>query len=241
MEGFRRLIVIAFLAACSRADVPVDIAENSRRPSATRATQARAVMLVAPMFSQHFTPGDDVVVVAKVSPENEVQRVEFIANGKPIGSTNRLPFRMRFQPDREGHYTLTARASFASGHSLESPPVKISVLVPPAESEISDATSFILGLGSQTIAVGIVQPVPNSVFSRPREIRIVAEAASHEGRIVRTEFVVDKRVVFVRHDRPYEYTWVNPPFGRHTLSVRAIDEAGNRAESREIDLVVHAQ
>lgn len=58
----------------------------------------------------------------------------------------------------------------------------------------------------------------------PASLELEAEALSPGGSISRVEFLIDGSLRGTDTTAPYQYTWVNPPFGSHTLTARAFDD-----------------
>ena len=59
------------------------------------------------------------------------------------------------------------------------------------------------------------------------KIRIVVEAQDELTNVARIEFLVDDQGRNIDEEYPYEWTWDETSFGRHTLSVLAYDTVGN--------------
>ena len=60
----------------------------------------------------------------------------------------------------------------------------------------------------------------------------LVRAAAPKGAIDRVEFCVGDKVLFVAHQEPFEYTFIDLAPGVHTLAARAVESSGksSRAE-----------
>ena len=213
--------------------------EHSGQSTSTHAIQHQDshLAVVAPIAGQYFEPSERIVVAARVDPPATLRSVEFFSNGTPIGTVSAAPFRLEYEPGTVGPYAITARAQLQSGGTITAAPVQIVVRQrDESTAEISDTDVFLFGVNT---AVTLLQPSPNSTFTAPVDVRLVAEAATRNGQIQRVEFLRDGRTIATRHERPYEYLWRNAPVGRHHLLARAVDTQGNIAESSPIEIDIN--
>lgn len=92
-----------------------------------------SVALQTPAPSQVFTAPADVRLEARVEPGPGVpQRVEFLANGIPLAEATAEPHAWLWPNPLAGEYSLVARVTDNLGATADSPPVNISVRLPPA-------------------------------------------------------------------------------------------------------------
>ncbi|MSU62969.1 MAG: hypothetical protein EXS31_11350 [Pedosphaera sp.] len=89
---------------------------------------APVVRIAAPENDDVFPTGSDIFVKAEVTPSTaSVTKMEFFANGQPIGSATQIPFAMTWTNVPKGDYALTARATDNSGAQFVSQSVSITV------------------------------------------------------------------------------------------------------------------
>ena len=89
-----------------------------------------SVAITNPPSGATFTVGATVLIEASATDDNGVVRVEFFANGNPVGTDLSEPFVAVVTNLAAGDYVLTAAAFDAQGLSATSAPVNISVREP---------------------------------------------------------------------------------------------------------------
>src|SRR5207253_9079678 len=72
----------------------------------------------------------------------------------------------------------------------------------------------------------IVNLTDNSTLLAPTNITITVSATDLEGTITNVEFFSGTNKIGQVTHPPYTITWVNPPHGKYSLSVRATDSHG---------------
>ncbi len=92
---------------------------------------APSVTVTNPPEGATFIAGENVVVRADASDDNRVARVEFFANGNPIGTDFAAPFSTALTNVSAGNYSLIAIAFDDAGLSATSLVVNISARQPP--------------------------------------------------------------------------------------------------------------
>ena len=95
------------------------------------------VNLTNPPSGATFTAGQNVVIQAAASDDKRVARVEFFANGNPVGTDSSTPFSATLNSIAAGNYALTATAFDDQGLSGTSPVVNISVREAPTAPTIT--------------------------------------------------------------------------------------------------------
>ncbi len=84
------------------------------------------ISLTAPTARSVFTPGTAVTLAADVSGDaNPIQRVEFLANGLPVGSAATAPFQFTWHNSAPGPFQLTARSIDTANHTNTSAPLTV--------------------------------------------------------------------------------------------------------------------
>jgi hypothetical protein len=79
---------------------------------------------------------------------------------------------------------------------------------------------------NQAPGASIDLPAANTNFFSTDTVHITATASDTDGTIAKVEFLADGAKIGEDTTAPYAFDWVNPPVGPHTLTVRAIDNAG---------------
>jgi chitinase len=86
--------------------------------------------------------------------------------------------------------------------------------------------------------VRLVLPQPGTADDISAGDRLVIEAeVFDEMGVARVDFLVDGEVVGTVMEAPYSLRWTAET-GEHTISVRAVDHAGNSGESTPVQVVI---
>jgi hypothetical protein len=93
----------------------------------TAAANGVSVALTAPSQGATFTAPATVPVTASASSSNGIAKVDFFANGIPIGTDTTNPFGISWSNVAAGSYTLLAVATDGAGAATTSAPVGITV------------------------------------------------------------------------------------------------------------------
>ena len=90
---------------------------------------APTAIIVSPANGSESPVGEPVTIIANVSAAagKTIAKVEFIEQGRVIGTATRAPFEFTFYDLREDNHSITARASDSSGQVTVSEPVTFSV------------------------------------------------------------------------------------------------------------------
>lgn len=154
-----------------------------------------------------------------------IEKVEFQANGVPIGTAAQIPgtslyFLNSWVPGIAGDYDIRAYATDLEGfttYNLE--PVRISVSPavgqPPVVSLI-DPGSLFLGSG----------------------VDLRATASDPDGVISQVEFLLNGQVLATLTSAPYRLNWAPPAVGTYVMHARATDNHGNVSVSAPVTVDV---
>jgi chitodextrinase len=98
------------------------------------------VSITAPVDEATYTEGDDVTITANAADgDGTIERVEFFANGIPLGQDTSAAYSLLWENVAAGTYILTAIATDNDGASTESAPITITVNATAPEPEEPDA------------------------------------------------------------------------------------------------------
>jgi chitinase len=201
----------------------------------TAANSAARISLVAPAAGQYFLPTETIVVAASAEPAAAVRKIEFFSNGNSIGAVRQPPFRIEYTAPVTGPYVITARATLTSGSELTLGGIRIVVQEEQATTaDISDLDVFLL---NRDINAVVLKPSSRTVVDPGSDVRILAEAATRNGRIAKVDFLVDDILIGSDKVRPYEVTWKPSP-GRHRIAVQAFDDSGRDIKSDPLEIQV---
>jgi hypothetical protein len=79
--------------------------------------------------------------------------------------------------------------------------------------------------------VAITSPANGATFKKKASITTTATAADSDGTVARVEFLRDGTLVGQDATAPYSSVWANANPGKHTLTARAVDNAGATASA----------
>jgi hypothetical protein len=79
---------------------------------------------------------------------------------------------------------------------------------------------------NQAPSITLDAPAANANFFSTDTVHITATASDADGTVAKVEFLSDGVKIGEDTAAPYAFDWLNPPVGPHTLTVRAIDNAG---------------
>ena len=92
---------------------------------------------------------------------------------------------------------------------------------------------------NQAPTVALTGPAANTSFAVGQAISITATAADSDGTVARVDFYDGTTKIGEDTTSPYQFTWASASAGTHTLSVRAIDNAGATATSGSLAVTVN--
>ena len=94
--------------------------------------------------------------------------------------------------------------------------------------------------GANAPQAAITYPAANAVFTQPANVFVRADASAANGRsISRVDFYGDGQLIGSDSSVPYQIVWNSPTTGSPVLVARAIDSAGEMANSQPVSIVVN--
>lgn len=122
-----------FILTTDRAFTPTGFGPPETREGVPAAP---TVTLSAPSAGQTFAAGDNIVLTANARGDLglDIVRVEFLANGKPVGEATASPFSLTWSNVANGIYAIRATATDEIGVSTTSDSVVIKVGTPPPQA-----------------------------------------------------------------------------------------------------------
>lgn len=198
------------------------------------------VEIVKPREGEEFKAPANILLIAHASdPDGRVVRVQFFANGEPLGGRDtqaawnaRAPFVLLWRNVPAGRYELTAVATDNDGAMTKSEPVNIVVRERDRHATLR-----------------ITEPEDGARFEAPADISIKAVAIDPDGYISRVVFFANgerigvSEVVFVRPPDPgtpieHTFEWQDVPAGLYELRARAEDSDGQAVVSPPVHVRV---
>jgi chitodextrinase len=141
-------------------------------------------------------------------PDGTIAKVDFMANGKLVGTATASPYAFAWPNVAAGTYILTAVARDNRGLSTTSSSVMLSVGTNAAPS------------------VSLTSPANAALFPSGAAVTLSAVASDIDGTVAKVDFFAGTTLIASTTTSPYQATWANPPVGSHTLMAVATDNAG---------------
>jgi hypothetical protein len=131
-------------------------------------------------------PGDNTAIGAEATSIEELDRVEFLVDGKPVETDEEAPYTFSFSSDSyvPGEHTVTARAVDRLGR-MDEARISVQVLSPPTPTPLATqvpettpplAQAWPIGaIGALVLAVGVLTGLVFSTQRRHRRKRLLLE------------------------------------------------------------------
>lgn len=192
-------------------------------------------------FTKTVTP---ITIEADASTsKGSIDKVDFFADGKLIGTAGSAPYSIKFTPDNKGidkngikQIILTAKAYTDKDESKSSDAVRITVKFKHS--------------GTTEIApeVSITSPLDNTKKDLSKKIKpiyISADASVSKGKIKRVEFYVDGNLIKSDKTAPYKISWTpdseNVPASgekKFVITAKAITDKNVSTTSEPVNITV---
>jgi hypothetical protein len=137
------------------------LAGYSRITEVEAYTSPVSVSLTSPTQGAIYTAGAAIPVTASPSSINGISKVDFFANGSPIGTVNTLPYTLSSWTPAAGNYTLTAVATDNTSATATSAPVGITVN--PAASHVNVALAANGGVATASSTYSSAYPASGAI------------------------------------------------------------------------------
>lgn len=181
------------------------------------------IAISEPLTDVVFTAPAVITVKADVRPDHVAAgRMDFYANGVPIGSASVPPFHIVWENVPAGVYQLSAIVTDTYGSARASAAVQVIVAVPPTAVPV----------------VAISSPADNAVFARHAPIPLSATASDSDGSIAMVEFLQGTVSLATVTQAPYAFTWTDATPGTYAIMARAVDNLGATTYSAPVAVTV---
>jgi len=190
---------------------------------ATGANTPPIVTLTSPTAGATFTAPATITINAAASDsDGTIERVDFFADGAPIGSATTSPYAFTWSNVPTGTYTLTAVATDDRGGTETSAPVPVTVSAPNLPPSVS-----------------IASPMDGATFTALVDIPVSATAIDSDGSILQVAFFANGVPIGVDTASPYGITWSLVAAGSYTLTAVATDDKKATATSLPVLITVN--
>ena len=176
--------------------------------------------LSSPTNNASFAAPANLTLVATAADDWGVTRVEFYQGTTLLGQDTTSPYSLAWTAGQPGSYQLRAVAWDLFGLSATSSVANITVL--------SNALPI----------VAITNPPNGATFTTPVTIAVGAAASDPDGTVTNVEFYAGTSLLGQSATIPYGVSWPNPANGVYALTAVAVDNAGARATSAPVSVIV---
>jgi hypothetical protein len=153
------------------------------------------------------------VTATATAPGGAVTRVDFFANGAPIGSATTFPYAVQWTPTTPGTYALTATATDQNGTQATSTAASVTAAVGTAPT------------------IAIITPTNGATIAAGRAQSITANASASTGNVVSVAFSANGTAIGSDPTFPYAVAWTPAGPGTYVITATATDSTGNQATS----------
>ena len=191
------------------------------------AARPPVVNLTAPSTGTVLPAGVTIGLAATAtSPDGTVASVQFLANGRSVGSVATAPYTTTWTPSTAGTYTVIAQATDNSGNVAASPAVIVSVLA------------------NQAPIVSIAAPTNGSVITAGSGVTLNASASDPDGTIASVQFLINGVAfgapITTLTSGTYRTQWTPAAAGVYTITATAADNSGAASSTSATVLAVSA-
>ena len=192
--------------------------------------------ITSPNNASSFSAGSSITITANASENNgSIAEVYFYNGSSFLGSSSAAPYNFTWANVPAGSYTLTAKAVDATGHSVTSNSITVTVngSTPPAP------------------VVSIINPTNGNKFTKGSNFTIMANATEIAGTgslyaskatptITQVQFYNGSTLLGTSTISPYTFNWSNVPAGTYSLVATATDSNGVTTSSSPVSVTVVA-
>jgi regulation of enolase protein 1 (concanavalin A-like superfamily) len=172
----------------------------------------------------YTAPANLVLNATASDTDGSVVKVDFYANGQPVGSDASSPFSATWSNVAAGTYSLTAVATDNGGATATSPALAVTVG----------------GAANKPPTVSITAPAPSASYTAPASVSITATALDSDGTVAKVDFYSNGQPLGSDTTSPYSFNWTNVAAGTYSVSAIATDNAGATATSQQVTVTVAA-
>ena len=181
------------------------------------------VQITSPGNGSTFSPGATLTVAASAaSLQAAVQKVDFFADGIPLGTAAATPFQIAYAPG-VGPHSLKAVATDANGTASD-----------PAFAAITVNAS-----ANQPPTVSLSGPGGAASLYAPAAVTLAASASDPDGSVAKVDFYNNGQFLGSSVSAPYTLTLPALPAGDYAFTATATDSQGASATSRPAVLTIN--
>ena len=172
----------------------------------------------------YAAPASLVINAAASDSDGSVVRVDFYANGQPVGSDVSTPYSATWSNVPAGTYTLTAVATDNGGATATSQALPVTIGAP----------------ANKPPTVSLSAPAAGASYTAPASMTMTATALDSDGTVAKVDFYANGQLRASDTTSPYSYSWTNVAAGTYSVTAVATDNGGATATSQQVTVTVTA-
>src|SRR5439155_15004700 len=167
------------------------------------------VALTSPANGSTFTAPATINLAASVTPNSHtITKVQFYNGTTLLGEDTTAPYAFAWSSAAAGGYTLTARAVYDAGSTVNSAAANITVANPLP-------------------TVALSSPANGATFTAPATVNLAASVTANGHTITKVQFYNGTTLLGEDTSAPYAFGWTSVAAGSYTLTARAVYDAGS--------------
>ncbi|PYI89101.1 MAG: hypothetical protein DME26_02010, partial [Verrucomicrobia bacterium] len=183
-------------------------------------TSDPVIALTSPANGASFTAPATIAFAASVTPNGHtITKVQFYNGTTLLGEDTTAPYAFAWSSVAAGSYTLTARAVYDAGSTVNSAAANITVANPVP-------------------TIVLTSPASGASFTAPATVNLAAGATPNGHTITKVQFYNGTTLLGEDTGAPYAFAWTNVAAGSYTLTARAVYDAGSTVTSAPINTTV---
>src|SRR6185503_2364926 len=184
-------------------------------------TSVPTIALTSPANGAAFAAPATVNLAASVTANGHtITKVQFYNGTTLLGEDTTAPYTVAWPNVPAGSFTLTARAVYDAGSTINSAAVNITV---------ATTTLPIIALTS---------PASGATLTAPATVNFAAGVTANGHTITKVQFYNGTTLLGEDTTAPYTVAWPNVPAGSYTLTARAVYDAGSTVNSAAVNITV---
>jgi hypothetical protein len=178
------------------------------------------VALTAPLDGASYTAPATVNLAASVTANgHSITTVQFYNGTNLLGEATSAPYNWTWSNVSADSYSLTARAVYDAGSTVDSSPANVTVTNPPP-------------------TVALTAPLDGASYTAPATVNFAVSITANGHSITTVQFYNGTNLLGETTSAPYSCTWSNVSADSYSLTARAVYDAGSTVDSSPVNINV---
>jgi RHS repeat-associated protein len=170
--------------------------------------------------ASYITPATVTLSATAADSDGTIAQVEFYNGSTLLATITTAPYSYDWSNVQPGNYTLFAKATDNNGATMTAAAINISVAA------------------NQAPTINITAPSPNTSYTAPASIHLVASAADSDGTVAKVDFYNGNTLLGTTTTAPYSYDWSNVQPGSYSITAMATDDRNASTTSGTLQIMV---